>query len=394
MQILERNAAISGIGQSEIGRPLDKSGLELTLDACLKAIADAGLDPKDIDGLASWPGFLDSGTPGMSPVPLLALKDALGLQLNWYCAGSEMPAQTAAVINACAAVATGLARHVICFRTLTEASSQTKERRASVVGSGGSRISGQFQWQIPFRAMSAANWIGMFAQRHFHEFGTTREQLAQIALNDRKNAALNPDAIFRDPLSMEDYLNARTISTPFGLFDCDVPIDGSVAVIISHIDTVKDLKCPSLRVEAVGSALHGKDSWDQFDDLTTMSARDAAKMLWSRTDLKPNDVDVAELYDGFSFLTIAWLEALGFCPHGEGGRFIEGGESIARNGQIPLNTNGGQLSAGRIHGYGLLYEACVQLRGEAGERQVKDAQVAAVGAGGGPGGSCLLLTAL
>jgi acetyl-CoA acetyltransferase len=332
-------------------------------------------------------------TPGMSPVPLLDIKESLNLKLNWFSAASESPAQTSAIINACAAVASGLARHVICFRTLTEASSQTAERRASVVGGGPNRVGGKWQWQIPFCAFSAANWIGLFAQRHFHEFGTTREQLAQIALNDRKNAMLNPRAIFRNPLTMDEYLNARTISTPFCLFDCDIPIDGSVAVIVSHVDTIKDLKCKSIHVEAVGSALHGRDSWDQFDDLTTMAARDAAKMMWSRTDLKPADVDVANLYDGFSFITLAWLEALGFCPRGEGGRFIEGGQNIARDGVIPLNTAGGQLSAGRMHGFGLLHETCVQLRGEGEERQVKDAKLGVVGTGGGPLGSCLLLKA-
>jgi acetyl-CoA acetyltransferase len=124
-----------------------------------------------------------------------------------------------------------------------------------------------------------------------------------------------------------------------------------------------------------------------------MAARDAAAMLWSRTDLKPRDVDIAELYDGFSFLTIVWLEALGFCPKGEGGRFIEGGKRIALDGELPLNTNGGQLSAGRLHGYGFLHEACIQLRGEAGARQVaRQPQVAAVGVGGGPLGGCVLLT--
>jgi acetyl-CoA acetyltransferase len=124
-----------------------------------------------------------------------------------------------------------------------------------------------------------------------------------------------------------------------------------------------------------------------------MALRDAAAMLWSRTALGPGDVDVAELYDGFSFITLAWLEALGFCGKGEGGPFLEGGQRIARDGQIPLNTNGGQLSAGRLHGYGLLHEACAQLWGEAGDRQVPGGpEVAVAAAGGGPLAGCLLLT--
>jgi acetyl-CoA acetyltransferase len=183
------------------------------------------------------------------------------------------------------------------------------------------------------------------------------------------------------------------ISTPFCLYDCDVPVDGATAMIVSHLDAARDLRRPPLRIEAVGSALHGRPSWDQFDDLTTMALRDASKMLWQRTDLKPADVDIAELYDGFSFIALAWLEALGFCGKGEGGPFIEGGKRIALDGEIPLNTQGGQLSAGRLHGYGFLHEACLQLWGEGGERQVaNNPEVAVAAAGGGPLGGCLLLT--
>jgi len=249
------------------------------------------------------------------------------------------------------------------------------------------------QWTIPFGAASAACWIAMFARRHFHEFGTTREQLAQIPLNARKNAARNPKAIYQAPMSLDDYLAARMISDPFCLYDCDVPCDGSTAVVVSHVDTARDLRRPPVQVEAVGSALHGRPSWDQFDDLTTMALRDASKMLWNRTDLKPSDVDVAECYDGFSFIALSWLEALGFCGRGEGGPFIEDGSRIALDGEIPLNTHGGQLSAGRLHGYGFLHEACLQLRGDGEDRQVpNDPQVAVAAAGGGPLGGALLLT--
>jgi acetyl-CoA acetyltransferase len=262
---------------------------------------------------------------------------------------------------------------VLCFRTVWESTAQSPERRASLVGGGHSRISGDYQWQVPFGAQSAANWVAMMAMRHFHEFGTTREQPAAIALDARANAARNPQAIFRKPLTLDDYLAARMISDPLGLYDCDIPMEGSTAVVVSAPETAPDLRQPLVRVEAIGCALRGCPSWDQFDDLTTMAARDGAAMLWSRTDLKPRDVDIAELYDGFSFLTIVWPEALGFCPKGEGGRFIEGGKRIDLNGEPPLNTNGGQLSAGRLHGYGFLHEACTQLRGAAGDRQVASA---------------------
>ena len=291
----------------------------------------------------------------------------------------------------------GLATHVLCFRTVWEATAQGKGRRGGIMGGGesggGFRATGELEWMLPFRAYSAANWVALLAQRHFHEYGTTREQLAQVALVARRNAALNPKAIYRSPLTLEDYLGARPISTPLGLYDCDVPADGATAIVVSRADTARDLRKPPLHVEAVGCAIHGRPSWDQWDDLTSMAARDAGRMLWRRTALRPADVDVAQLYDGFSYLALSWLEALGFCPVGEGGRFIEGGTRIALDGELPINTHGGQLSAGRLHGYGFLHEACVQLWGEGGERQVPgDPRVAAVAAGGGNTCGCLLLT--
>lgn len=397
-EILERRTAITGIGQSEIGRRLGVDPLELTLDACLAAIADAGLTPRDIDGLATYPGAM-GGAPGFTGAGVTEVHDALRLELNWFTGGIELPGQLGSVIDACAAVAAGYANHVLCFRSVWEGTAQGKGGRSGIgVGSGGGgggfRATGNtMEFTLPFRAYSAANWIAMNAQRHFHEYGTTREQLAWIALNARRNAADNPKAIYRDPMTLDDYLGARMISTPFGLYDCDVPCDGATAMIVSRIDRAKDLRRSPLRVEAIGSALRGRPSWDQFDDLTTMALRDAARMLWERTDLKPSDVDVAALYDGFSFIALAWLEALGFCGKGEGGPFIDGGARIARDGEIPLNTNGGQLSGGRLHGYGFLHEACVQLWGDGGARQVPgNPQVAVAGAGGGPLGGCLLLT--
>ncbi len=393
----EDSAVISGAGTSRVGRRLcldgpGLDGLALTVDAARAAIADAGLTVADIDGVSTYPG-LHEDTPGYSPVGVTQIKEALRLRLDWFCGAYEMPGQFGAIVNAVAAVHAGLARHVLCFRTLTESSSQTGARRASNVGAGSARIGDPFQWQVPFRASSAANWVGMSAARYLHEFGATREQLGQIPLTCRANAALNPDAVYRTPLSMADYLGARIISTPLCLYDCDVPVDGAVALVVSHVDTAAALRRPPVRIEAVGSALHGRDSWDQRTDITTMAASDAADMMWRRTTLRPADVDVAQLYDGFSYLALAWLEALGFAGHGEGARFVEGGRRIARDGELPINTAGGQLSGGRLHGFGLLHEACVQLRGEAGARQVPDVRVAVAAAGGGPLGSCLLLTA-
>jgi acetyl-CoA acetyltransferase len=390
----EHRAVISGIGQSAIGRRLGRGELDLTIEASLAAIADAGLTVADIDGLAAYPGNVMGDTSGNAGPGTPTVQDALRLSLNWHSGSPEGPAQIQAAINAVMAVSFGLARHVLVYRTVTESTAQGSGGRAGI-GVGTTGIRGPFQWSLPFRAYSAANWLALNAQRHFHEFGTTREQLAQIALNGRRNAARNPLGIFRDPLTMDDYFAARMITTPFCLFDCDVPVDGSTAVVVSVAEHAGAVDHPVARVEAVGTALRGRPSWDQWDDMTTMSARDAAAHMWSRTDLGPADVDVAELYDGFSFLALAWLEALGFCGHGEGGPFIEGGKRIALDGDVPLNTHGGQLSAGRLHGYGFLHEAMVQLRGEGGDRQVPGSpEVAVVANGGGPVAGAMLLTRL
>jgi acetyl-CoA acetyltransferase len=394
----ERQAAITGIGQSAVGRHLGRGELDLTLDACLAAIADAGLTRDDIDGLATYPGagigmggFGGPGTPDV--------QDALRLRLNWHDGGAEGPAQMRAVIAACFAIAAGAARHVLVYRTVTESTAQGSGGRQGIGGSGGGgsgsgpRFSGFLQWSLPFGAVSAANWLALVAQRRVAEFGLTRRQLGQIAINARRNAGLNPNAVYRDPMTMEDYLAARMISTPLCLFDCDPPSDGSTAFVVSHADYAPDAPRPACHVNAVGTALWGRPSWDQFDDMTTMAARDAAASMWTRTELQPSDVDVAQLYDGFSIITMVWLEALGFCGRGESGPFVEGGSRIALDGELPLNTAGGQLSSGRLHGFGLLHEACVQLRGEGGDRQVPGhPEVAAVANGGGPLAGTMLLT--
>lgn len=383
-QYLEKQTVISGVGQSAIGRRLPRSGLQLTIDAVKAALADAGLSVKDIDGVSSWPGQMEASSPGFSPVSITELREAMGLRLNWYCAGYEAT-QMSGIINACMAVASGQARHVLCFRTMTESSAMAKGSRSSLVGSGQNRVSGPFQWQVPFKAFSASNWVGLVASRYAHEFKLQREQLAQIALNARRNAQLNASAVYRDPLTLEDYLSARMVSTPLCLFDCDVPIDGSTAIIVSHIDTIPDLKNKPIRFEAICGPLIGRDTWDQQADLTRFAADECGKRLWQRTDLKPSDVDFAELYDGFSFLTLLWLEGLGFCGRGEAGSFIEGGQRISREGELPLATHGGQLSAGRTHGLGYFHEAVKQLRGQAGCHQLAgDRKVAVVANGGGP----------
>jgi acetyl-CoA acetyltransferase len=391
----ERRAVIAGIGQSAVGRRLHRSGLDLTIEAAVEAVRDAGLTLADIDGLSTYPGASMYGATPFGGPGIAEVQDCLRLELDWHSGGEEGAAQLAAVVNAALAVGAGLARHVLVYRTVTESTAQGEGRRQGIgVGGGaGAGVGGAMQWSVPFRAYSAANWLALNAQRHFHEYGTTRDQLGMIAVNGRRNAHLNSKAVYREPITLDDYLDARAITSPFVLYDCDVPVDGSTALVVSAESHTLSVDHPVARIDAVGTALRGRPSWDQWDDLTSMAARDAGAHLWERTDLKPSDVDVAQLYDGFSFLAMAWLEALGFCGKGESGPFIEGGSRIALDGELPLNTAGGQLSAGRLHGFGLIHEACVQLRGEGGDRQVsRDVEVAVVANGGGPKAGALLLT--
>ncbi|WP_280382650.1 thiolase C-terminal domain-containing protein [Nocardia wallacei] len=383
----EDKVALTGIGMSRLGRRLMADPLSLTVHACRAAVADAGLSWEDIDGLSTYPGpgalgpFTEGG--------VTALESALGIRPTWYNGGGETFGPGGSVIAAMLAVAAGLARHVLCFRTVWESTYAELVRAGRITPSGGIIDS----WLAPYGAISAAHTLAQTAQRHFHTYGTDRETLGRIALNQRANAALDPTAIYRDPLTMDDYLTARPITTPFGLYDCDVPCDGSVAVIVSARDTARDLAQPPILVEAAGTQIIERLEWDQSTLTHEPQVLGQAAHLWTRTDLRPQDVDVAELYDGFTFNCLCWIEALGFCGIGEAKDFLAQGETIARDGPLPLNTHGGQLSHGRTHGMGLVHEAITQLRGHGGARQIPDARVAVVTSGGLTPSGVLLLRA-
>ncbi|WP_163756344.1 thiolase C-terminal domain-containing protein [Mycobacterium botniense] len=383
----EDKVALTGIGMSQIGRRLMVPPLSLTVQACEAAIADAGLTIDDIDGLSTYPGGGNLG--GFGEGGVTALEAALGIRPTWHNGGIETFGPGGSVIAAMLAVAGGLARHVLCFRTLWEATYNELVRQGRFAPPTGRTTS----WLIPFGATSAAHTLAQNAQRHMHRYGTTKETLGWIALNQRANAELNPTAIYRTPMTMDDYLNARPITTPFGLYDCDVPCDGAIAVIVSARDAARDLAKPPVLVEAVGTQIIERIDWDQSTLTHEPQVLGQSAHLWSRTPLRPEDVDVAELYDGFTMNCLSWIEALGFCGIGEAKDFLDGGKNIARDGLLPLNTHGGQLSHGRTHGMGLLHEAVSQLRGEAGERQVADASVAVVSSGGLTPSGVLLLRA-
>lgn len=383
---MRNEAYISGIGMSEVGVRMTRSPLGLTMDAIREAVADAGLTLDQIDGVATYPGKMQSFL-GFSPIGVDDVIEACGLKTRWHSGAAEATAQLGAIIDAASAVKAGLARHVICFRTVYEAAALARpedfpplERRKDVTGNS--------QWVSPFGAFSAACWTAQFAMRHMKNYGLTREQLAQIPINDHRNATRNPRALVKEELTMDRYMTARMISSPFGLYDCDRFTDCSTVVIVSAGDALDEIGSVPIRIAAAAGSCQ-RYSWDQAE---WASAYQTGQDLWKNTDYQAKDVNMVQLYDGFSFQPITWLEGLGFCDIGEGGRFIEGGQRIALDGELPMNTGGGQLGWGRLHGFGYAYESVVQLRGDGEERQVKgDPKLSIATSGGGPMAAAMLL---
>ena len=373
---------------STIGRRLMVPPLSLTIEACEQAVADAGLTFDDIDGLSTYPGL---DIAGMGEGGVSALEGALGLRPTWINGGMDTFGPGGSVIAAMMAVATGMARHVLCFRTLWEATFQQLMKEGKMSPPGGARTS---SWQMPFGATSAAHTLAQNAQSALRPL----RHHARDARLDRAEPAgqrrAEPDGHL--PRSDDD---GR-------LSDRAADHHAVRAVRLRRAVRRRGRRDRLGRRRRAGHAARRRCcsrrsaprssnalDWDQTTLTHEPQVLGQAAHLWTRTSLRPNDVDVAELYDGFTFNCLSWLEALGFCGIGEAKDFLDGGKNIARDGVIPLNTHGGQLSHGRTHGMGLIHEAVTQLRGEAGERQVADARVAVVSSGGlTPSGAMLLRT--
>lgn len=383
---LTDDVVISGIGQSDIGRRLGRDPLELTVDACLAAVHDAGLTLADIDGLTTYPGSAGPG-PGFSGASLRDIHDALGIRPNWVAGGIESPGQLGAVVDAMLAVAGGLASHVLCWRSIWEGTAQGGGRRQGY-GARGGRPAGIMAWQLPFGA-TAANLAGIQLRARMIRYGLTRDQLGSIAITQRAHAALNPSAIYSEPLDLATYLDSPMVSDPLCMYDCDIACDAATAFVISRADHAVALDHPAVTVEALDCAHHDRFTWEGGEDITRISSRWSS--IWDRTDFTVADVDCASLYDGFSVFVLCWLEDFGFCKVGESGDFVADPGRISLGGEVPINTAGGQLSGGRLHGFGHLHEACLQIRGEAGARQVEGAALAAVGVGAANSGTTAML---
>ena len=343
------------------------SAIELLAKASFAAIADAGLAPTDIDAVFS--------TLPEDPFSAMSVPEYLGIRPKMVettrTGGSafQIYAMWAAL-----ALEAGLCNAVlICY------GSNQRSGAGGLVRSGGM----SFPYEAPYKPRNPTTSYALAAKRHMHQYGTTREHLAEVAVAARKWAQLNPDANMRDPLSIEDVLKARMVSDPLTVRDCCLVTDGAAAVVMTRADRARDL--PTKPVYLLGAA---DATWHRnisnLPDITVTAASEAAPRAYAQAGVTPADIDVVELYDAFTINTILFLEDFGFCAKGEGGPFVADG-AIAPGGRLPVNTNGGGLSCVHPGMYGLftMVEAVTQLRGAAGERQVKDARVALSHGNGG-----------
>ena len=283
------------------------------------------------------------------------------------------------------AVVSGACEVALCVRSVTREWGQMSGRRLPPA-------SGPWQWEFPYGVAGGIIPImGMKKQRRMATLGTKEEDYGQISLNGRRWSSLNDRAVMREMLTMDDYFNSRFVSEPLRLHDCDYPVTGACAVVITTAERAADAPKRPVWIDAIAMGMGWKPDFTYTDDFLFGGTQQCASTMWKRSSVTSADVDVAELYDGFTHIAMAWVEAMGLCGVGEFGDWVDDGKTIGPGGALPLNTSGGQLAEGRLHGLGFLAEAAAQLRGECGQRQVPDAQVAVVANGFGPQtGSCVL----
>jgi acetyl-CoA acetyltransferase len=359
-------AAIVGVGYSRISRSSGQTTLSLAIDAILAAVEDSGVTITDIDGMASFSVSGDSASPSL-------VADALGINngIHYYLhqAGGGSLSHTV-VGEAAMACALEIADYVVCYRSLNGRSGYRMGAtgRAPVAA-------GEAQYLVPHGYTTPGQRYAMAARAHMERFGTTQEQLAAVGIAQRAYAAQNDRAIMRAPLTLDDYLSSRWIAEPLKIYDYCLETDGACAVIVTSAERAADLRRPPVYISAaVWGPGHLVDTAG-WPDLTTSGGKYAAPRLYSQAGLSAEEIDVAEIYDCFSPTVLMQLEDYGFCAKGEGGPFVQSG-ATGLGGSLPVNTHGGFLSEGYIHGMNTLCEAVQQLRGDCGNRQVAGAEVA------------------
>ncbi len=374
-----RRVAIVGVGYSDVGRSTGLSDRHHAAQAAVRALDDAGLQAADIDGVATLGGdAIDfAWMLGMAPV-------------RWHLNGGISPAFVTPAVHAAMAVAAGHADVCMAWRIMMQQPSSAA--LAAGTAELGSAAVGDSQFQRSFGVFSPTQWAGLLMQRYLHETDATEEHFAEFASVQRSYAQLNDDALQRSPLSPQDYLAAPYISAPLRLLDCDYPCDSGSAVIFTTEERARDLAQKPVFVEASTlSAIHDMN-FEILPDMVHTSPAHCGEVLWSKTDLGPADVDTAQLYDGFSVITMQWLEGLGLVEPGQAGPFVAAGETRL-GGTLPINTDGGACNVGRRHGANFCIESVRQLRGQSGPRQVGGAEVAVWSNAVGPFSGAMLLTA-
>ncbi len=367
MSLLRDAAAVSGIGETEYLRGTDKSPLRLTLEASLVAIEDAGLTPKDIDGVVAYM---------MGGVVAEDLLTAFGSEDFRFSATTPLGGASAVASLQCAAmaVATGVANHVLIPLGRTGYSGARINRRVGQMR----QFDVVSQFEAPVGANAPAQYYAPMARRHMELYGTTSEQFGEVAVTMRRHAALNDNALMRKPMTLEDHQASRMIADPFRLFDCCLESDGGAAVVVSATERAKDMRHRPVLLSGMGVGHPDSPSTiTQRPDMTTLGLAKAAPRTFAMAGVTPHDIDVAQIYDCFTYTVICQLEDLGFCPKGEGGAFVEGGR-LSLDGDLPTNTHGGLLSQAHVTGLNHVVELVRQLRGDADGRQVEDAEVGLV----------------
>ena len=351
---IQDRVAVVGIGHlpfaKDIGRPIGDTAVE----AVQLALADAGLEAEDVDGIS----MLE-----MERTHEVSIARRLGVrQLTWWDKISYGGgASSATLMHAACAIATGMATTVVCHRARNRGAKTSRpwaqEREL---------VTDDKALHVPWGLIRPVDVIGMWAHRHMHEFGTTREHLGNVAIAARRHAQRNPHAMMRGrPLDMETYLAGRVIGYPLTLYDCCLETDGALACIVTSVERARDLRQPPVLIHSVAQASGPNPvHLANYNNCPTMetTAKWCAELLWQRSQLGPQDLQCAQIYDAFTPLVIMGLEDYGFCRRGEGGPFTEGGR-IELGGALPVLTSGGGLSEAYVHGFNLLLEGVRQIRG-------------------------------
>jgi len=357
-------AALAGVGYAPFSRDSGVSTLSLAVDAITAALDDAGLTVDDVDGLATH--RVGDSTPPWVVAPSLGLDD-----VRWYLDQFGGGSVSHAIVGqAAAACALGLADVIVCYRAINARS----EFRMGATGRGSSPTWGA-QYQAPYGYFAPPQQFAMMARAHMTRYGTSTDHFAQVAVQQRANAVLNPRALRREPITADDHAASRWVVEPFRLLDCCLETDAACAVVVTSAERARDLRKPPVAITAAAWGGGHMFVNEGRRDLTVTGAAALAPRLYAMAGLGPGDIDVAELYDCFTYSVIVQLEDYGFCAKGEGGPFVASG-ATARGGTLPVNTHGGFLSEGYVHGLNHLAEAVQQVRGEAGERQVPGVEVA------------------